>query len=107
MIEPDHDRHELLRDFYRFIDAKRWDRAAAMLTDDCRWHILANDVVPAASVVGPLAVSRRFTDNLNGVETRQDPAHRGRQPGQCRVHQSYGDLGRRAEQQLMGRCVPP
>ncbi len=72
MTEPDQDRHELLRGFYRFVDEKRWDQATAMLTGDCRWHILANEVVPAASVAGPGAVSRWFTDNLGGVQTRQE-----------------------------------
>ena len=43
-----------------------------MLTGDCRWHILANEVVPAASVAGPRAVSQWFTDNLGGVQTRQE-----------------------------------
>ncbi len=36
MAEPDQDRHELLRTFYRLIDENRWDQAAAMLTSDCR-----------------------------------------------------------------------
>ena len=72
MTEPDQDRHELLRSFYRFIDEKRWDQATAMLTGDCRWHILANEVLPAASVAGPRAVSQWFTSNLGGVQTRQE-----------------------------------
>lgn len=72
MAEPDQDRHELLRTFYRLIDEKRWDQAAAMLTGECRWHILANEVVSAASVAGPQAVSQWFTDNLDTVQTRQE-----------------------------------
>jgi predicted SnoaL-like aldol condensation-catalyzing enzyme len=67
-----HKRHRLLRTFYRLIDEKQWDQAAEMLTDDCRSHILANEVVVAGSVVGPQTMSQWFSDNLNHVQTQRE-----------------------------------
>ncbi len=64
-------RHEFLRRFYELIDQKKWDEVISSLTDDCRWHILANDVISAASVVGPEAVGQWFRAALGGVETSQ------------------------------------
>jgi predicted SnoaL-like aldol condensation-catalyzing enzyme len=66
------EREVFLRRFYRLIDEKKWDEVTASLSDDCRWHILANNVVSAASVVGPEAVERWFREALGSVETSQE-----------------------------------
>jgi ketosteroid isomerase-like protein len=65
------DRHTLLREFYLAIDHKDWPLATSYLTPDCKWHILANDVTEAASVVGRAAVADWFTSALGAVRTRQ------------------------------------
>ncbi len=77
-----------------------------MLTGYCRWHILANEVVPAASA-GPGAVSQWFTDNLGGVQTRQE-IQRIEDDGPASVvfTRAHGDLGCRAEPQRLGRRIP-
>ena len=64
-------RHEALRRFYQAIDDKEWDQATAQLAETCRWHILANDVVDAASVEGPQAVGRWFRKALGELQTAQ------------------------------------
>ena len=66
-----HPQEQLLRSFYAAIDAKDWALATAALTPDCRWHILANDVVEAASVVGPASVADWFQSALGAVQTEQ------------------------------------
>jgi ketosteroid isomerase-like protein len=66
-----HPQEQLLRSFYAAIDAKDWAAATSVLTPDCRWHILANDVVEAASVVGPASVADWFQSALGAVQTEQ------------------------------------
>jgi ketosteroid isomerase-like protein len=65
------DRSALLHDFYLAIDHKDWPLATSYLAPDCKWHILANDVTEAASVVGPAAVAEWFISALGAVQTRQ------------------------------------